>query len=121
MHGPGALCPTQEDARLGAVGRSTHSQLTVNSQSTRQSTHSQLNSQLNGPRDRQILELYKGLVEKGVVIWLDKGEGWEDRPLLIILIKFKSFFGCPGGRCFPVCVIELQDSVVPLTVELTVS
>ena len=113
MHGPGALCPIQEHARLGAVGRSTHSQLTVNSQSTRQSTQ-----RTPGPPNPGIL---LGLVEKGVVICLDKEEGWEDRPLLIILIKLKRVFGGPGGRCFPVSVIELQDSVAPLTVELTVS
>ena len=38
--------------------QSTHSQLTVNSTVNSQSTHSQLDSQLNGPRDRPILEFY---------------------------------------------------------------
>ena len=77
--------------------QSTHSQLdsqlTVNSQSTRQSTQ-----RTPGPPNPGIL---LGLVEKGVVICLDKEEGWEDRPLLIILIKLKEFSGGPGGRCFP--------------------
>ena len=64
--------------------QSTHSQLTVNSQSTRQSTQ-----RTPGPPNPGIL---LGLVEKGVVICLDKEEGWEDRPLLIILIKLKRVF-----------------------------
>ena len=62
---PGAKYPIQQHPILGAAGRSTHSQFTVNSESTRQSTHSQLHSQLNGQRGSQILDLHDEIVGTG--------------------------------------------------------
>ena len=91
--GPCVQYKSMSDFGLSGVqptvnSQSTHSQLdsqlTVNSQSTRQSTQ-----RTPGPPNPGIL---LGLVEKGVVICLDKEEGWEDRPLLIILIKLKRVF-----------------------------
>ena len=68
--------------------QSTHSQLTVNStvnsQSTQQSTQRSTGQPNPGFTLRNCWQ--------GVVIRPDQEEGWEDRPLLIILIKLKRVF-----------------------------
>ena len=91
--GPCVQYKSMSDFGLSGVqptvkSQSTHSQLTVNS--TVNSTDPGTAQSWNSIRS----------CRKRVVICLDKEEGWEDRPLLIILIKLKRVFWWPWWPLF---------------------